>query len=272
MEPTNSKNAFDFIDILPRTEKPRKQGLVMMLDKGLGLNLAKDMAAAAQCIDIVKLGWATPRLFPEAFIKDKIQLYRDSGILVGNGGTLLEIAFQQGKVEQFLSYCKTLGLELIEVSNGVVPIRPEQKAEIIRRACAMGFSVSAEIGRKEPAEDRRLSLPDRVAEARRDLEAGAQYVIIEAREGGKNLGVYDESGGLKEDMARYLAEEIGIENIMFEAPEKNQQAELIMLFGRDVNLGNIRPEDIISLETLRRGIRGDTFGKIPHSDRTGPVS
>jgi phosphosulfolactate synthase len=272
MEALDNKRAFDFIDILPRSEKPRRQGLVMMLDKGLGLHLAKDMTAAAQFIDIVKLGWATPRLFPEAFIREKIRLYRDSGIMVGNGGTLLEIACQQGKVEQFLGYCSDIGLELIEVSNGVVPIPPAEKAGIIRKACSMGFSVISEIGKKEPAEDRRLSRPDRVAEARRDLDAGAQYVIIEAREGGRNLGVYDESGGLKEDMARYLAEEIGIENIMFEAPEKSQQAELVLLFGRDVNLGNIRPEDVTSLETLRRGIRGDTFGKVPHSDRPWPVS
>jgi len=272
MESTDNNKAFDFIDILPRSEKPRRQGLVMMLDKGLGLHFAQDMATAAQYIDIVKLGWATPRLFPEAFIRKKIRLYRDSGIMVGNGGTLLEIAFQQGKVEQFLGYCRKIGLELIEVSNGVVPISPADKTGIIGMACSMGFSVISEIGKKEPAEDRRLSLPDRVAEARRDLDAGAQYVIIEAREGGRNLGVYDESGGLKEDMARYLAEEIGIENIMFEAPEKSQQAELILLFGRDVNLGNIRPEDVTSLETLRRGIRGDTFGKVPHSDRPWPVS
>jgi phosphosulfolactate synthase len=272
MEPTDNNKAFDFIDILPRSEKPRRQGLVMMLDKGLGIHFAQDMATAAQYIDIVKLGWATPRLFPEAFIREKIRLYRDSGIMVGNGGTLLEIAYQQGKVEQFLGYCRKIGLELIEVSNGVVPISPADKTGIIGKACSMGFSVISEIGKKEPAEDRRLSLPDRVAEARRDLDAGAQYVIIEAREGGRNLGVYDESGGLKEDMARYLAEEIGIENIMFEAPEKSQQAELILLFGRDVNLGNIRPEDVTSLETLRRGIRGDTFGKVPHSDRPWPVS
>ncbi len=272
MEPREVKKAFEFIEILQRSEKPRKQGLVMMLDKGLGLNLAKDMTAAAQFIDIVKLGWATPRLFSEAFIQEKVKLYRDHGIIVGNGGTLLEIAYQQGKVDQFLMYCRKLGLELIEVSNGVVPINASEKAGIIRKACSMGFSVISEIGKKEPAEDRRLSLPDRVTEARRDLDAGAQYVIIEARESGKNLGVYDESGGLKEDMARYLAEEIGIENIMFEAPAKSQQAELILLFGRDVNLGNIRPEDVTSLETLRRGIRGDTFGKVPHSDRTWPVS
>lgn len=272
MEATDHTKAFDFIEILPRAEKPRRRGLVMMLDKGLGLHFARDMTAAAQFIDIVKLGWATPRLFPEAFIREKISIYRKNGITVGNGGTLLEIAWQQGKVEQFLGYCKNLGLELIEVSNGIVAIPPREKTDIIRKACAMGFSVISEIGKKEPAEDRRLSLPDRVTEAKRDLDAGAQYVIIEAREGGRNLGVYDEAGGLKEDMARYLAEEIGIENIMFEAPDKSQQAQLILLFGRDVNLGNIRPEDIISLETLRRGIRGDTFGKIPHSDRPDSLS
>ena len=100
MEPRESKKAFEFIEILQRSEKPRKQGLMMMLDKGLGLNFAKDMAAAAQFIDIVKLGWATPRLFPETFIQEKFKLYRDHGIMVGNGGTLLEIAYQQGKVDQ----------------------------------------------------------------------------------------------------------------------------------------------------------------------------
>ena len=120
----------------------------------------------------------------------------------------------------------------------------------------------SEVGKKDPAADRLLSLKDRVREAKSDLKAGAHYVIIEAREGGRNLGIYDERGTLKEDMAQYLVEEIGLENLMFEAPEKNQQAELIVLFGPDVNLGNIRTEDVIPLETLRRGIRGDTCGKL----------
>ena len=164
--------------------------------------------------------------------------------------------------EDPLEYCKQIGLDLIEVSNGVMPMTSEEKANIIRSANAMGFYVISEVGRKDPAEDRKLSLKDRILEARNDLEAGARHVIIEARESGKSLGVYDDKGGLKEDMARALAEEIGIEKIMFEAPDKNQQVHLILLFGSDVNLGNIRPEGVIPLETLRRGIRGDTFGKL----------
>jgi phosphosulfolactate synthase len=143
-----------------------------------------------------------------------------------------------------------------------MPMSLDEKAGIIQKANQMGFYVISEVGKKDPVEDRKLSLEERVKEAKNDLAAGAHYVIIEAREGGKDIGVYDDKGGLKEDMAKSLMNEIGFENIMFEAPEKSQQARLILLFGADVNLGNIRPEDVIPLETLRRGIRGDTFGKL----------
>ena len=120
----------------------------------------------------------------------------------------------------------------------------------------------SEVGKKEPREDIKLSLQERIAEARSDLSAGASRVIIEAREAGKSLGIYDDTGGVKEDIAQSLVQEIGIERIMFEAPEKSQQTYLVLNFGPDVNLGNIRPDDVIPLETLRRGIRGDTFGKL----------
>ena len=120
----------------------------------------------------------------------------------------------------------------------------------------------SEVGKKEPLEDNKLSLQERIAEARSDLSAGASRVIIEAREAGKSLGIYDDTGGVKEDIAQSLVREIGSEKIMFEAPEKSQQTYLVLHFGPDVNLGNIRPDDVIPLETLRRGIRGDTFGKL----------
>jgi phosphosulfolactate synthase len=256
------KKAFDFIDILSRSEKPRTCGLTMVLDRGIGLFNVEDLLQAAPYLDIIKLGWATPRLIPEQALRTKIALLREHGIHVGNGGTLLEIAYQQNKTDVFFKYCTEIGLTHIEVSNGVIDITADAKAGLIGTACAQGFFVMSEVGKKDPAADRMLSLKDRVREAKSDLEAGAHYVIIEAREGGRNLGIYDERGTLKEDMARYLAEEIGLENLMFEAPEKNQQAELIVLFGPDVNLGNIRTEDVIPLETLRRGIRGDTCGKL----------
>ncbi len=256
------RKAFDFIDILARSEKPRTRGLTMVLDKAVGLFGVEDLLQAAPYLDIIKLGWATPRLIPEQALRKKIALLRENGINVGNGGTLLEIAWQQNKTDVFFNYCRDIGLSHIEVSNGVIDIPDAAKAALIQRASEMGFFVMSEVGKKDPAADRLLSLKDRVREAQSDLAAGAHYVIIEAREGGRNLGIYDERGTLKEDMARYLAEEIGLENLMFEAPDKNQQAELIILFGPDVNLGNIRTEDIIPLETLRRGIRGDTCGRL----------
>jgi phosphosulfolactate synthase len=256
------RKAFDFIDIIARSEKPRVRGLTMVLDKAVGLCGVEDLLQAAPYLDIIKLGWATPRLIPEQALRKKIALLRGHGINVGNGGTLLEIAWQQNKADAFFRYCRDIGLTHIEVSNGVVEVPAEEKAALIRTASEQGFFVMSEVGKKDPAADRLLSLKDRVREAKSDLAAGAHYVIIEAREGGRNLGIYDERGTLKEDMARYLAEEIGLENLMFEAPEKNQQAELVLLFGPDVNLGNIRTEDVIPLETLRRGIRGDTCGKL----------
>jgi len=267
MKKNIEKKAFDFIDIPLRSEKPRSKGIVMVLDKGLGIQQVQSLIPAAPYIDIVKLGWGTPRLFSEDVIREKIALYRKNNIIVGNGGTFLEVAFQQGKVDQFLDYCKDIGLEAIEVSNGVITMPAGAKADIIRKACAQGFFVISEVGKKDPYEDHRLSLQDRINEAKNDMHAGARFIIIEAREGGKSLGVYDETGALKQEMARFLAEKIGIENIMFEAPEKSQQTQLILLFGRDVNLGNIRADDVIPLETLRRGIRGDTFGKMQNRDR-----
>ena len=256
------KNAFNFIEISPRTNKPRTKGLTMFLDKGLGLNQSKDLMQAASYIDIIKLGWATPRLLLERDILAKIALYKENDILVGNGGTFLEIAYKQNRVDDFFNYCRDIGMGLIEVSNGVMPMTFKEKAGIIHKANQMGFYVISEVGKKDPAEDRKLSLEDRVKEAKNDLSAGAHYVIIEAREAGKDIGVFDDRGSLKEDMAKNLMNKIGFENIMFEAPEKSQQARLILLFGADVNLGNIRPEDVIPLETLRRGIRGDTLGKL----------
>ena len=258
----DNKKAFDFVDVITRDTKPRKNGITMLLDKGIGLNQATDLMQAADYIDLIKLGWATPCMLSEDILAKKIALYKDNNIMVGNGGTLLEIVNQQNKTELFFKYCRKTGIEVIEVSNGVTDITLSEKAEIIRAAKHMGLNVVSEIGKKDPAEDMGLSLEKRLFEAKNDIMAGADYVIIEAREAGRGIGVYDDVGRLKGKMAEKLVEEIGLDNIMFEAPKKSQQAGLILLFGNSVNLGNIRPEDVIPLETLRRGIRGDTFGKL----------
>jgi len=167
------KRAFDFIDILSRSEKPRTCGLTMVLDRGIGLFNVEDLLQAAPYLDIIKLGWATPRLISEQALRTKIALLREHGIHVGNGGTLLEIAYQQNKTDVFFKYCAEIGLTHIEISNGVIDITADAKAGLISTACAQGFFVMSEVGKKDPAADRMLSLKDRVREAKSDLEAGA---------------------------------------------------------------------------------------------------
>ena len=258
-----TRKAFEIIDIVNRAEKPRDVGLTMVLDKGLGYHAAQDlMEYASEYIDIIKLGWGTHRLCSEEIVKRKIQLYTDSSILVSNGGTLFEIAYQQRKVDEFFEYARQVGLRSIEISDGSIRISREERSEIIRKCKNMGFDVFTEVGKKDPLEDAGLTIDYRLKEAKSDLDAGATKVIMEARESGKGIGVYDKEGKIKGDMVQKLTEGIGLKNIMFEAPEKSQQVYLILNLGPEVNLGNIKPEDAIPLETLRRGLRGDTLGRL----------
>ncbi|NQE05332.1 Phosphosulfolactate synthase [ANME-1 cluster archaeon GoMg1] len=257
------RKAFGIIDIANRTEKTRDIGLTMVLDKGLGYRAAQDlMEYASEYIDIIKLGWGTHRLCSEEVVRRKIQLYTDNSILVSNGGTLFEIAYLQRKIDDFFEYAHQIGLSSVEISDGSIRISREARSEIIRKCKNMGFEVFTEVGKKDPLEDARLTIDYRIEEAKRDLDAGATKVIMEARESGKGIGVYDKEGKIKEEMVKKLTEGIGLRNIMFEAPEKSQQAYLILNLSPEVNLGNIKPEDVIPLETLRRGLRGDTLGRL----------
>jgi len=253
--------AFDILDMIDRERKPRETGLTMVLDKGLGRNAADDLMEYADYIDVIKLGWGTPRFCQESTIKEKIACYKENDILVSNGGTLFEIAYSQGRVDDFLRYAQRICLNSIEVSDGSIDLEGE-KAKIIRRGIEMGFEVFSEVGKKEETEDAKLTIDQRIDEAKSDLSAGASKVIIEAREGGRGIGIFDKEGNVREDMARELVEGIGLENIIFEAPMKSQQVYLILNFGSDVSLGNIKTDDVVPLETLRRGFRGDTFGKL----------
>ena len=221
--------SFEMITIPFRVEKPRKRGLTTLLDRGLGYHAALDLVEqAADYIDLVKLGWGTTRLISEEAVRKKIALYKDNQIKVSNGGTILEIAYQQGKATQFFLSAREIGIDSIEVSNGVVRIPREHKQKLINEACELGFEVFSEIGKKDPLEDAAISLQERIEEAKHDMAAGASKVIIEAREGGKGIGIYDERGSVKEEMVSSLVSEIGVDNIIFEAPDKNQQVYLIL--------------------------------------------
>lgn len=254
--------AFNFITP-DRTTKPRKNGITMMLDKGMGLNALKDlMEVSGEYIDFAKFGWGTSALHDRNLIKEKTEMYLSYDVNPYPGGTLFELAFMNNKFTEFLDEADKLGFKAIEISDGSTNISLEDRLEMIYKVKDNGFLVITEVGKKNPVEDHKLDIDDRVDIINSDLNAGADRVLIEAREGGKDLGIYDECGDVKEDELESLIKHANMNKLIWEAPLKNQQAYLILKFGANVNLGNIAPEEVTALETMRRGLRGDTLGKV----------
>ena len=250
---------FAFIDYPRLPSKPRATAMTALLDKGLGCGQAADLvASAADWIDVVKLGWASARLQAAPALRDKVALYRAAGIKVCTGGTFLEVAHAQDRVAEFLRAAAELGIEMVEVSNGVHPMSDDDKTGLIGAARAAGFTVWSEVGKKDPEEDARLSISDRIAAVERELAAGAEKVVLEARESG-TLGIYDKSGAPAAELLDRIANRIGVERLVFEAPLKAQQVWMIRHFGAEVNLANVATSEAIPLATLRTGLRGDTF-------------
>ncbi len=253
--------AFNFITPY-RVEKPRKNGITMMLDKGMGLRVLEDlMEVSGEYIDFAKLGWGTSALHDRELIQKKAEMYLSYDITPYPGGTLFELAYMKNKFSEFLDEADKLGLTAIEISDGSTTISPEERRNIISETKDRGFTVISEVGKKNPQDDCKLDTEDRVKLINSDINAGSDRILIEAREGGKGIGIYDECGNIKENELETLAK-TNMEKIIWEAPLKNQQTDLILKFGPNVNLGNIAPEEVTSLETLRRGLRGDTLGKL----------
>jgi len=253
--------AFSFLRRPLRDTKPRNVGVTMVLDKGMGVEeLGHWLKVSADYTDLIKFGWGTSAIFDERVIAKKCELIRNAAIEVCPGGTLMEISFLQGKMQQFLENAKILGFSCIEVSDGTVPMGEDDKLRCIEMALNKGFRVVSEVGSKIVEEDNRLHLEERVDLTRRELASGVWKVIMEARESG-TLGIFDSSGHTKADLLQGILKEISMEKLIFEAPLKSQQVDLINRLGNGVNLGNIAPNEIIPLETLRLGFRGDTVRK-----------
>jgi len=254
-----SAHPFQAIEYPVVPAKPRGIGLTSVLDKGIGPGQARDgLAIAGEWIDVVKLGWGTARLTPGSTLREKVEIYRAGGIGVCSGGTFLEIAFAQNRVQDFLRSARELGLTMVEVSNGVHPMSDADKLALIAKARSAGFTVWSEVGKKDPDEDARIGIDDRCASIVQELEAGAEKVILEARESG-TVGIYDRAGQPAAEMIQRIVERVGRDKLVFEAPHKDQQLWMIRTLGRDVNLGNIALDDALALATLRTGLRGDTF-------------
>ena len=254
--------SFEFLS-KKREEKPRNCGLTMVLDKGLGLETANSlMDISGEYVDYLKFGWGTSIVHEQDIIKAKVEMYKNHDITPYTGGTLFELAYKADKLEEFFAEAHNLGFNAIEISDGSTKISHEDKLECIELAKDDGFEVLSEVGKKDPTLDKELTLDERISQMKDELNAGSSLIIVEAREGGKNIGIFDKSGNAKEDEIDVIVDEIDNKRILWEAPNKDQQVFFILKFGNTVNLGNISSDDITSLETLRRGLRGDTLGKI----------
>ena len=253
---------FEFL--LPtRNEKPRNNGMTMVLDKGLGYYMAKSlMEISGEYVDLLKFGWGTIIIHNKKIIQKKVEMYKSFDIIPYAGGTLFEIAYNNEKVEKFFKEAKNIGFEAVEISDGSTDMKESEKLDFISYAKEEGFYVLSEVGKKNPIADAKIDLNKRIELIKAELKAGSDKVIIEAREGGKNIGIFDDEGIAKEKEVDCITKQIKKEDIIWEAPNKDQQVYFVLKFGSDVNLGNISSNDITSLETIRRGLRGDTLGKI----------
>ena len=244
----------DFLDLPERPPKPREEGLTHVIDTGLSAQEAEGlMAMAREYVDLVRLGWGSAYVTGD--LAAKIDRYRAADVPVMLGGTLTELAWLHGRVDRLADWLEELGIEHIEVSSGTVDIPAEEMLELIR-SLSDRFTVFAEVGEKDP---NALLAPYRwVEQIRAALEAGATRVVCEGRATG-DAGMYRPNGEPREGLIDEVAHELPAARLIFEAPQKHQQVWFIRHFGPAVNLGNVLPADVISLETLRVGLRADTL-------------
>lgn len=254
-----------------RTEKPRAAGFTMLIDMGLGLHATADLIeTAADCVDDVKLTFGTSVFYDRELVITKNRMLDGADIITMPGGTMIEVAIWKGVWREYFERAKELGFSGMEISDGTIELGLKERAEIVKTAVDMGFTVLTEIGKKDPKME--LPMAERIEQLHQDLECGAFKVIVEARAAGKGVGMFDADGGVKEDeMEALLAGVDDVNDLLWEAPIKSQQQYLIGRFGINVNLGNVPPEDALALEALRNGLRGDTLKKAYFDDIGKPL-
>ncbi|GGE98215.1 phosphosulfolactate synthase [Hymenobacter cavernae] len=241
-------------DLPERTSKPREQGYTMVMDKGLSIRETEDfLEVGAPYADIVKLGWATSYVTPN--LKRKLEVYKAAGVPVYFGGTLFEAFIIRNQFDDYRRLLSEFGMEYAEVSDGSLDLNHDQKLEYIR-TLSKEVKVLSEVGSKDAE---KIIPPYKwISQMQTELEAGAIKVIGEAREAG-NVGLFRSTGEVRSGLVEEILTKVPVEKILWEAPQKAQQVWFIKLLGANVNLGNIAPNEVVSLETIRLGLRGDTF-------------
>ncbi|WP_227551403.1 phosphosulfolactate synthase [Metabacillus sediminilitoris] len=244
-----------------RDSKSKDLGLTMLIDKGIGLSFFEELLQlSGQYTDYIKLGFGTTVLYPYDLLKKKIELAKNANVILYPGGTLYEIAAHQGVLKEYFDYIQKLGFDHIEISDGTIDLPYRIRRKTIKEALERGFTVITECGKK--AAGSHFEVKDLERTLYSDLECGASYVIVEGRESGENVGIFNAKGLIDKEFL--LDIETKIPNdirkfLIWEAPQKKQQIELIQFWGRNVNIGNVQCEDSYNLECLRRGLRFDTF-------------
>jgi phosphosulfolactate synthase len=240
-------------------------GLTHVIDKGLGPRAWEDvLETSGVYIDIVKLGWGTAAITPN--LRRKLDVLREKPVVIG--GTFFEAVYAKGKLDEYKQWLRDLGLTHVEISDGTVEIPRERKLELIADF-ARDFTVLSEVGSKDSSVE--FTADEWTQWLREELDAGAWKVITEAREGG-SAGIFTKSGDMRTDLVGEIADAVALEDVIFEAPTKNAQAWFVKTFGSSVNLGNIPPDEVIPLETLRLGLRGDTLKEVLLGGERAPAS
>lgn len=245
---------FGLTQLPERTQKPRVHGLTMVMDKGLSIEEAKNlMSVAYPHVDILKLGFGTSFVTPN--LKEKIEVYQSYNIPVYFGGTLFEAFLIRNQFDDYISLCKNYDITWMEVSDGSITIPHAEKCGYIEKLTKHG-TVLSEVGSKDEAN---IFPPYKWIELMKaELSAGSTYVIAEAREAG-NVGLYRGTGEVRQGLVQEILTQIPEEKIIWEAPQKSQQLYFLELLGCNANFGNIAPTEVIPLEAMRIGLRGDTF-------------
>ncbi|NLL42456.1 MAG: phosphosulfolactate synthase [Firmicutes bacterium] len=262
MNVATSKGAWQSVVTLPETRrlaKPRSNGITMVIDKGLGLRETQDLLEmAADHIDFLKVAFGSSALYPSQLMKSKIALAKEHNIAVYPGGTLFEIAVYQGCVKEFFHRARELGFTYVEVSEGTIDLSPKKRGQYIRMAKGEGFGVLSEIGKKDPSV--KIQPKRAIEQIFEDLANGAEKVIIEGRDSGRGVGIYDAEGKVNDELFQALIDGVrDHSHLIIEAPQTSQHNFLLVRLGPNVNLGNVQPHDILTLESTRVGLRGDTL-------------
>lgn len=245
---------FKLSQLPERTQRPRTVGLTMVMDKGLSAEEARNFLSVAHPhVDIVKLGFGTP--YVTADLEKKLEVYRSFQVPIYFGGTLFEAFLVRNQLDDYIAMCKYYQVNYLEVSDGSVDIPHSEKCALITKL-TQHATVLSEVGSKDATH---VIPPYKwIEQMRAELQAGASYVIAEARESG-NIGIYRGTGEVREGLVQEILTQIPSEKILWEAPQKSQQLYFIELVGANANLGNISPQEVLALEAMRIGLRGDTF-------------